>query len=70
MRPFQALKQASREALRAGRLADAKWIEDRAEAKRAKDFARADDIRKQIEAAGFELRDTPQGTECKRLAPG
>jgi cysteinyl-tRNA synthetase len=47
-----------------------KWIEDRAEAKRAKDFARADDIRKQIEAAGFELRDTPQGTEWKRLAPG
>ena len=40
------------------------------EAKRAKDFARADDIRKQIEAAGFELRDTPQGTEWKRLAPG
>lgn len=47
-----------------------KWIEDRAEAKRAKDFARADDIRKQIEAAGYELRDTPQGTEWKRLAPG
>jgi cysteinyl-tRNA synthetase len=37
-------------------------IEERAAAKRAKDFARADAIRKELEAEGIELRDTPTGT--------
>lgn len=37
-------------------------IEERAAAKKAKDFARADQIRKDLEAEGIELRDTPQGT--------
>jgi cysteinyl-tRNA synthetase len=37
-------------------------IAERAEAKKAKDFARADSIRKQLDAEGIELRDTPDGT--------
>lgn len=48
---------------------DSSWIEakivERAEAKKAKDFARADAIRVEVEAAGFELRDTPEGTVWK-----
>jgi cysteinyl-tRNA synthetase len=38
-------------------------IVERAEAKKAKDFARADAIRQELDAAGIELRDTPSGTE-------
>jgi len=46
---------------------DVAWIEakilERAEAKKAKDFVRADAIRAEVEAAGIELRDSPTGTE-------
>jgi len=37
-------------------------IEERAAAKKAKNFATADAIRKQIEEMGVELRDSPEGT--------
>ena len=37
----------------------------RAEAKKAKDFARADAIRGELDAMGIELRDTPEGTTWK-----
>jgi cysteinyl-tRNA synthetase len=37
-------------------------IAERAAAKKAKDFARADAIRAELDAMGVELRDTPQGT--------
>lgn len=40
-------------------------IAERAEAKKAKDFARADAIRLAVDAAGYELRDTPEGTEWR-----
>lgn len=46
---------------------DEAWIEakiaERAEAKKAKDFAKADAIRAELEAQGIELRDTPNGVE-------
>jgi cysteinyl-tRNA synthetase len=35
---------------------------ERDQARVAKDWARADEIRAQMEAAGFEVRDTPDGT--------
>jgi cysteinyl-tRNA synthetase len=44
---------------------DTEWIEQRilarTEAKRAKDFALADSIRAELDAAGIDLRDTPAG---------
>ncbi len=39
-----------------------KLIADRVEAKKAKNFALADQIRKDLDAEGIELRDTPDGT--------
>lgn len=38
----------------------------RLEAKREKDFALADQLRQQIEAEGWEVRDTPEGPQIKR----
>ncbi|MDR3689782.1 MAG: cysteine--tRNA ligase [Fimbriimonas sp.] len=37
-------------------------IDERAAAKKAKNFARADEIRKELDAEGIELRDSPEGT--------
>jgi cysteinyl-tRNA synthetase len=46
---------------------DEGWVEsrinERAEAKKAKNFARADEIRKEMDERGIELRDGPMGTE-------
>jgi cysteinyl-tRNA synthetase len=41
-------------------------IEERAAAKKAKDFARADAVRKQLEGEGIALLDSPQGTTWRR----
>ena len=41
-------------------------IEERAEAKRNKDWAKADSIRNQLKEQGIILEDTPQGTSWKK----
>jgi cysteinyl-tRNA synthetase len=43
-------------------------LAERAEARKAKDFARGDTIRKELEAKGIEIADSPVGTTW-RLAP-
>ena len=42
------------------------WVEQRAEAKRAKNFAGADAIRDQISALGFVVKDTPSGPQVTK----
>jgi len=44
-------------------------IAERAEAKKNRDFARADEIRGALDAEGIELRDSPDGTTWKRKGP-
>ena len=42
-------------------------IARRSEAKRAKDWGKADAIRDQLKAMGVEIKDTPNGVEWKRI---
>ncbi|MFK8198432.1 cysteine--tRNA ligase [Aerococcaceae bacterium zg-1292] len=42
-------------------------IDERSQARKAKDFARSDAIRNQLKAQGILLDDTPQGTTWKRV---
>ena len=42
-------------------------IDARSEAKKAKDFKKADEIREQLKQIGLEVRDTPQGVVWKRI---
>ena len=42
-------------------------LEEREAARTAKDFARADELRDALAAAGYEVRDTPEGPKLRRL---
>ena len=41
-------------------------LEERAEGRKAKDFARADAIRNELAAQGWAIEDTPNGARLKR----
>ncbi len=41
-------------------------IDQRNQARKAKDFALADQCRAKIKELGYEIKDTPQGTTCKK----
>jgi len=49
----------------------ARWVEEKLAARKAarvqRDFAQGDAIRKEIEARGIAIEDTPQGTKWKRV---
>jgi cysteinyl-tRNA synthetase len=49
----------------------ARWVEEKLAARKAaraqRDFAQADAIRKEIEARGLAIEDTPQGTKWKKV---
>jgi cysteinyl-tRNA synthetase len=42
-------------------------VEQRKEARKAKDFAQADALRDQIAALGWQIRETRQGTEITKI---
>lgn len=42
-------------------------LSERAEARKAKNYGRADEIRQTITAAGFSILDTPQGAKLQRI---
>ena len=42
-------------------------IQARQDAKKAKDFAKADAIRDELKASGIELTDIPHGVKWKRI---
>ncbi|HAM68904.1 MAG TPA: cysteine--tRNA ligase, partial [Ruminococcus sp.] len=42
-------------------------VDQRKEARKAKDFAKADALRDQITALGWQIRETRQGTEITKL---
>lgn len=44
-----------------------KLVQDRADAKKAKDFALADSIREQITALGYSVKDTANGPQVEKL---
>ena len=44
-------------------------VQQREEARRNRDFAAADDARDRVDAAGYEIRDTPQGPKLVRKSP-
>ena len=44
-------------------------IEERQAARKAKNFARADEIRDELLAKGIVLEDTREGVKCKRAKP-
>lgn len=43
------------------------WLEERSEAKKARDFATADALRDKIREAGYKILDTPEGSRLEKI---
>jgi cysteinyl-tRNA synthetase len=67
--PPRAFLLARRERLCAAKKIDAAWVDAelraRDEARKAKDFARADAVRQGLRDKGVEVMDTPRGAEWR-----
>ena len=46
-----------------------RWLDERAAARAARDFAQSDHLRVQLAGRGIEVEDTPQGQRWKRTSP-
>jgi cysteinyl-tRNA synthetase len=46
-----------------------RWLDERAAARLARDFAQSDHLRVQLASRGIEVEDTPQGQRWKRTSP-
>ena len=46
-----------------------RWLDERAAARAARDFAQSDHLRVQLASRGIEVEDTPQGQRWKRMSP-
>jgi cysteinyl-tRNA synthetase len=46
-----------------------RWLDQRAAARAARDFAQSDHLRIQLASRGIEVEDTPQGQRWKRISP-
>ena len=46
-----------------------RWLDERAAARAARDFAQSDRLRVQLAGRGIEVEDTPQGQRWKRITP-
>ncbi len=46
-----------------------RWLDERAAARAARDFAQSDHLRVLLASRGLEVEDTPQGQRWKRISP-
>ena len=46
---------------------DLKLLQERTEAKKAKDFKRADEIRDELKKRGYNVKDTPSGAILEKI---
>lgn len=45
-----------------------KLLQERTEAKKAKNFKRADEIRDEMKKLGFTVEDTPEGPKARKIS--
>ena len=62
---LEALKQRALAALGLSAQQIEQWIQERSDARQAKDFKRADELRDRLKESGVEIMDGPQGTAWK-----
>ena len=61
------LPEAEKKTETVGTEEDLKLLQERAEAKKNKDYKRADEIRDELKKRGFNVKDTPSGAILERI---